>query len=88
MLGERPRLRARVSENGHVEREQAIEAMWVASERRHAAERRRENITAWIHQHEGQIARHRRTLKDLIAGHNDEIVRLRRELENGQEESA
>ena len=88
MLDRRDRLQAHVSEsNGH-DKERALEELWRASERRHAAERRRENITAWIHHHEGQIARHRRTFKDLIARHKAEIVRLRRELENGQEESA
>ena len=57
----------RVAEQG----ERAQEELWRASERRHAEQRREENRAAWCEYHRAAAERARRTLEELIAGHED-----------------
>ena len=78
MLDARDRLQAHASENGHGDKERA--ELWLASVSTYNARRRRENIVAWIRHHEEQIARHRQTLKNLIARHKAEIAKLKAQL--------
>ncbi len=62
----------RVTDEG----ERPTEAEWMESERRHDVRRRAENGAAWRAYHEGQAARHRTVLADLIASHEREAERL------------
>jgi hypothetical protein len=62
--------------------ERPAEEMWRESERKYAARRREENAAAWAEYHRSQAARHRATLQDLIAHHEQAAVQL---MENGEE---
>jgi hypothetical protein len=52
------------------------EELWKASVRRYNARRREEMRAAWASYHEGQAERHRRTLEDLIAHHEQQAAKL------------
>ena len=52
------------------------EELWKASVRRYTARRREELRAAWTSYHEGQAERHRRTLQDLIAHHEEQAAKL------------
>ena len=64
---------ARVSSEG----ERLAEEMWRESERRHAERRREEMRAAWCEHHQGQAARLRTVLEELIAGHEQQAERYR-----------
>jgi hypothetical protein len=51
--------------------------MWRESERRHAERRREEMRAAWCEHHQGQAARLRTVLEELIAGHEQQAERYR-----------
>jgi hypothetical protein len=49
--------------------------LWKASVRAYTAQRREEMRAAWCAYHEGQAARHRAVLEELIASHEAEAAR-------------
>lgn len=51
------------------DRDNTLEEMWKASERKHLEKRRSENRLAWLDFHLGQAARLRHTMGLLIAKH-------------------
>jgi hypothetical protein len=51
--------------------------MWQESERRHAERRREEMRAAWCEHHQGQAARLRPVLEELIAGYEQQAERYR-----------
>lgn len=51
-------------------------ALWLASERLHIARREAEDRAARLAYHEGQAARLRHALGDLVARHEAEVERL------------
>jgi len=53
------------------------EEIWKASVRAYTARRRDEMRAAWTAFHEGQAERHRRTLEELIARHEEQAERYR-----------
>jgi hypothetical protein len=53
------------------------EEMWKASVRRHNARQQEENRQAWCEHHQGQAARLRAVLEELIARHQAEAERYR-----------
>ncbi len=55
------------------------EELWKASVRRHHEAIRRRNRALWYGWHMDQVERHRRTLEDLIAHHEQQAARLCRE---------
>jgi hypothetical protein len=50
--------------------------LWKASVRAHTAQRREEMREAWHEYHQGQAARHRAVLEDLIARHEEQAAKL------------
>jgi hypothetical protein len=52
------------------------EELWQSSVRAYTARRREEMKAAWASYHAGQAARHRRTLGDLIAHHEEQAAKL------------
>ena len=52
------------------------EELWKASVRGYNAQRHEEMRAAWTSYHEGQAERHRRTLQDLIAHHEEQAAKL------------
>jgi hypothetical protein len=65
--------RARRGEIDPDEREEA----WKASVRAYTARRREEMRAAWCEHHQGQAARLRAALEELIAGHEEQADRYR-----------
>jgi len=55
------------------------EELWKASVRRYNARRHEEMRAAWCEHHQGQAARLRATLEDLIARHEEQAERYRGE---------
>ena len=53
------------------------EELWKASVRAYTARRREEMRAAWHEYHQGQAARHRAVLEELIAGHEQQAERYR-----------
>jgi hypothetical protein len=53
------------------------EELWQASVRRYHARREEELRAAWCEQHQGQAARLRTVLEELIAGHEQQAERHR-----------
>jgi hypothetical protein len=60
------------------------EELWKASVRAYTARRREELRAAWASYHEGQAERHRRTLEDLIARHEEKAHRLLADEDRGE----
>jgi type II secretory ATPase GspE/PulE/Tfp pilus assembly ATPase PilB-like protein len=50
--------------------------LWKASVRAHNASRDEERRAAWCEYHQGQAARHRAVLEDLIASHEEQAEKL------------
>ena len=53
------------------------EALWQESVRRYTARRHEENRLAWCEHHQGQAARLKAALEELIAGHEEQADRYR-----------
>jgi hypothetical protein len=53
------------------------EELWKASVRAYTARRREEMRAAWCEHHQGQAARLRAALEELIAGHEEQADRYR-----------
>lgn len=58
------------------EGERAEEAFWAPSVRAYKARQEAENRQAWASYHTGQAKRHRRTLEELIARHEQAAAEL------------
>ncbi len=69
----------RVAEEGERPEHEA----WTESERRYHAIRRAEVRAAWVDYHEGQAARLRHTLGELVARHEAEAEKCRTHLHEG-----
>jgi hypothetical protein len=65
----------RRSRKGEVDPDEQ-EELWKASVRAYTARREEEMRAAWASYHEGQAERHRRTLEDLIAHHEEQAAKL------------
>jgi type II secretory ATPase GspE/PulE/Tfp pilus assembly ATPase PilB-like protein len=50
--------------------------LWKAGVRAYTAQRREEIRAAWCEYHQGQAARHRAVLEDLIARHEEQAEKL------------
>ena len=74
------RLIERRARNGDVGRDEQ-EEIWRESVRRYTARRREEMRAAWCEYHQGQAARHRAILTELIARHEAQAAKL----EDGKE---
>jgi hypothetical protein len=66
----------RRSRKGEVDPDER-EALWQQSVRRFNARREQEMRAAWCEHHQGQAARLRAALEDLIAGHEEQAERYR-----------
>jgi hypothetical protein len=55
----------------------AKEALWQQSVRRYDARKQEEMRAAWCEYHQGQAARHRAVLEELIASHKEQAERYR-----------
>jgi hypothetical protein len=60
------------------------EELWKASVRAYTARRREQMRAAWASYHQDQAERHRRTLEDLIAGHEEKAHRLLADEDRGE----
>jgi hypothetical protein len=60
------------------------EESWKASVRAYTARKREEMRAAWASYHVGQAERHRRTLEDLIARHEEKARRLLADEDRGE----
>ena len=56
-------------------------ALWKASVKAYAAQRREEMRAEWREYHEGRAARHRAVLEELIADHEEQAERYREQPE-------
>ena len=57
------------------------EELWKGSVRAYTVRRREEMRAAWHEYHQGQAARHRAVLEELIAGHEQQAERYRNQPE-------
>ena len=75
MEQELDRLIERRSQNGEVDPDE-LEPGYIESVRRYNARRHEEMRAAWCEYHQGQAARHRAVLEDLVARHEEQAAKL------------
>ena len=81
------RARERIRENGRTASQDAATArteLWKASVRRYEEQRRLMARAEWHAYHCGQVERHRRTLEELIAHHEEQARKLLEGNEEGE----
>jgi len=66
-----------IEKRATVEEPEAKDALWVCSVERYNARRQDEMRAAWCEHHQGQAARLRTVLEELIAGHEQQAERYR-----------
>jgi len=66
-----------IEKRAALEDPEAKEELWVRSVERYNARKQEEMRAAWCEYHQGQAARHRTVLEELIAGHEQQAERYR-----------
>jgi hypothetical protein len=70
-----------IEKRAALEDPEAKEELWQQSVRRYNARRQEEMRAAWCEHHQGQAARLRTVLEELIAGHEQQAERYRNQPE-------